>query len=155
MWGLELQRRACVHQSEAIYRAMDISHFIEQVGERLHGHHYSDVSPVVPLRAAFIKQSPFGASVIAITDARHTTDTHQNDFSVCCHGSTDLWEMGVGCYYSFIRIPFTRLSKTLRMLGFIPIQQQSIAVFTISPLESIGYPTGNLRRMSSARCNGL
>jgi hypothetical protein len=55
---------------------MDILHqFTDQVRNRLLSKGYSELAPIVPLQAAFVKPSVFGTSVIAITDARSTTDT--------------------------------------------------------------------------------
>jgi hypothetical protein len=59
---------------------MDMRQFVGQVRERLHGHGYSDLAPIAPLAAAFVKPSPFGTSVIAITDGRNTTDTAMEHF---------------------------------------------------------------------------
>lgn len=59
---------------------MDMRLFVCEVRDRLHRRGYSDLAAVSPLAAAFIKPSPFGTSVIAITDGGHTTDTAMERF---------------------------------------------------------------------------
>lgn len=59
---------------------MDMHEFMGEVRARLHRRGYSDLALVAPLAAAFINPSPFGTSVIAITDGRHTTDSAMERF---------------------------------------------------------------------------